>query len=58
MQKKQVKDLSIGDALQSGGVVTHSPIAGLKTPKGKVELGIDGYLKVWNKYNTIAIKDK
>jgi len=56
MKKKQVRDLQVGDQLQSGGVVTHAPIAGLKTPSGKVEFGLDGKLKIWNKYNTVALK--
>lgn len=47
--------LSKGDKLASGGVVTHSPSAGIKTPSGKVELGINGYLKVWNKKTLIAV---
>jgi hypothetical protein len=47
--------LSIGDKLQSGGVVTHAPSVGIKTPSGKVELGVNGFLKVWNKRTLITI---
>jgi hypothetical protein len=47
--------LSIGDKLQSGGVVTHRPSVGIKTPRGKVDLGIDGFRKTWNKTTEIAI---
>jgi hypothetical protein len=52
---KQAQYLSIGDKLQSGGTVTHRPSVGIKTPRGKVELGVDGKLKVWNKTTEIAI---
>jgi hypothetical protein len=52
---KQAQYLSKGDQLASGGVVTHGPSYGIKTPSGKVELGINGYLKVWNKRTEIAI---
>jgi hypothetical protein len=47
--------LSKGDKLASGGTVTHSPSTGIKTPSGKVELGINGYLKVWNKKTLITV---
>ncbi len=52
---KQAQYLSIGDKLASGGTVTHRPSVGIKTPRGKVELGVDGKLKVWNKTTEIAI---
>lgn len=48
--------LKIGDKLQSGGVVTHNPSTGIKTPSGKVDLGVNGYLKTWNKRTLIAIE--
>lgn len=47
--------LSIGDKLQSGGTVTHRPSVGIKTPRGKVELGVNGYLKTWCKNTVIVI---
>lgn len=47
--------LSKGDKLASGGTVTHNPSVGIKTPSGKIELGINGYLKVWNKKTLIAV---
>lgn len=47
--------LSKGDKLASGGVVTSNPSRGIKTPSGKVELGINGYLKVWNKKTLITV---
>jgi len=58
MERKLVKakDLEIGMKLAHvKGVVTHRPSSGLKTPSGKVDLGIDGYLKTWNKNAEIAI---
>lgn len=52
---KEAQYLSVGDKLASGGVVTHAPSVGLKTPSGKVELGVDNRVKVWNKRTGIAI---
>jgi hypothetical protein len=57
-KKVQVQQLKQGDVLQSGQIVTASPVAGLNTPRGKMELGIDGFLKVWGKYTIIVIKDQ
>ncbi len=52
----QAQNLKIGDVLaHGGGVVTHRPSAGIKTPSGKIDLGINGYLKTWNKRTLIAI---
>jgi hypothetical protein len=51
----EAQHLSIGDKLASGGVVTHRPSVGIKTPSGKVELGVNGFLKVWNKRTLITI---
>lgn len=53
--KKQAQDLKVGDKLASGGVVTHAPSVGLKTPSGKVELGIDNRAVVWNKRTEVTI---
>lgn len=55
-QTKQVEaqHLSIGDKLFTG-VVTHAPSVGIKTPRGKVELGVNGYLKTWCKYTKITV---
>jgi hypothetical protein len=47
--------LSVGDKLASGGIVTHRPSVGIKTPSGKVEIGVNGFLKVWNKRTPITI---
>lgn len=53
---KQAQYLSVGDKLAfTGGVVTHRPTRGLKTPSGKVELGVNGFLKVWNARTEIAV---
>lgn len=54
-KKVEAQYLSVGDVLQSGGTVTHRPSVGIKTPRGKVDLGIDGFLKTWNKTTEIAI---
>ena len=51
----QAQYLSIGDKLASGGTVTHRPSVGIKTPPGKVDLGLDGFRKTWNKTTEIAI---
>lgn len=53
----QAQYLKKGDILANipNAVVTHSPSVGIKTPRGKVELGVNGYLKVWNKTTEIAI---
>lgn len=58
MNRKQVEAqfLRKGDKLCSGGVVTHSPSTGIKTPSGKIDLGVNGYLKTWNKRTLIAIE--
>lgn len=57
MNRKHIEAqyLTKGDKLASGGVVTHAPSRGIKTPSGKVELGINGYLKVWNKKTLITV---
>jgi len=51
----EAQNLTIGDKLASGGVVTSSPSVGLRTPSGKVELGVNGFLKVWNKRTKITV---
>ena len=51
----EAQNLNIGDKLQSGGVVTHRPSAGINTPSGKIDLGINGFKKTWNKRTEIAI---
>lgn len=51
----QAQYLSKGDKLATGEIVTHGPSIGYKTPSGKVEIGINGYLKVWNKKTLIAV---
>lgn len=51
----QAQFLSVGQKLATGEIVTHRPQRGLKTPSGKVELGINGYLKVWNARTSITV---
>lgn len=41
-QKKEVRYLSVGDVLLGSGTkVISASVAGLKTPSGKVEIGIE-----------------
>jgi hypothetical protein len=54
--KRQAQFLEKGDVLATGEVVTHAPSRGLRTPSGKVDLGINGYLKTWNSRTEIVIK--
>jgi len=49
--------LKVGDKLSSGGVVTSRPSAGIDTPRGKVDLGVNGYRKTWNKRTLISIEN-
>lgn len=52
----QAQYLRKGDKLaHTNGVVTHTPHVGIKTPSGKVELGVNGYLKTWGKRTEIAV---
>lgn len=54
----QAQDLKVGDKLISGGVVTHKPYVDIKTPSRKINLGVNGYLKTWNKTTVIAINNE
>lgn len=54
IKQVEAQYLSVGDKI-STGVVTHAPSVGIKTPSGKVELGVNGYLKVWNKRTVITV---
>ena len=62
LQKKEVRFLSVGDVLTgSGAKVISAPVAGLKTPSGKVEIGIEypnGIKKtqIWGKYTVVGVK--
>lgn len=54
--KIQAQYLKKGDVLAfNSGVVTSAPYADLSTPSGKVKLGVNGYLKIWNKRTEISI---
>lgn len=57
MTRKQVEaqTLKVGDKLCSGGTVTHAPSSGLRTPTGKIDIGVDGFRRTWNKRTMIAI---
>ena len=51
----RVTELQIGDEL-STGTVTHRPYDSVRCPKGKIHLGVNGFLKTWNKSTTITIQ--
>ena len=51
------RSLRVGDyLLGSRRTVTHAPSAGVGTPSGKVELGVDGYKAVWNARTVIQVE--
>lgn len=60
--EKLVKDLKTGDVLSaSNAKVISDPVALCKTPKGKVEIGIEyangkKRLNYWNKYTKVRLK--
>lgn len=60
-QKKEVRYLSVGDVLSgSGAKVISAPVAGLKTPSGKIEIGIEypngqKRLQTWGKYTIVSV---
>jgi hypothetical protein len=58
---KRVYQLTVGDELSSGAKVISNPVAGLRTPSGKVEIGIEypggnRKLQIWGKNTTIGVK--
>lgn len=60
MTTVRVNDLKTGDTLSSGAKVISSPTAGLMTPKGKVEIGIQYpngkcAVQTWGKFTTVGI---
>lgn len=61
--KKEVRYLKVGDVLSgSGSKVIQAPSSGLKTPSGKVEIGIEypnGVKKIqtWGKYTVVSVND-
>lgn len=61
--KRQVKYLQKGDKLGSGMEVIVAPVVGLRTPAGKVEIGIryaNGKEKMqfWNKNTEVSVKQE
>lgn len=60
--KREVRHLRVGDVLSgTGGKVVQAPVAGLKTPPGKMEIVIqypNGRTigKIWGKYSIVGIK--
>jgi hypothetical protein len=62
IKKTEVRHLKVGDKLAGSGVTVISPpTAGIKTPTGKMEIGIEypngkKYLKIWGKYTVVGVK--
>jgi len=59
IEKVQAQHLKVGDRIPGRygvRVVTHEPSNGLKTPSGKVELGLDGYKATWGARTEIAVE--
>lgn len=61
--KKQVKFLSLGDVLSGGATIVAGPTRGLRTPAGKVEIGVqypNGNVKLqeWNASTVVTLKPK
>lgn len=61
MKTIRVTDLKTSDMLSGGAKVISSPVAGIRTPRGKVEIGIEysngqRVLRVWNKSTTVGIQ--
>lgn len=57
--KVEARHLHIGDILvATHGTVTHAPSCGISTPRGKVDLGVNGFRKTWNKTTEILIERK
>lgn len=59
----RVVELQVGDILlPTMCIVTHAPYDDIKTPKGKINLGVrrpgqeEGYRKTWGKSTTIKIR--
>lgn len=60
-QSIKVADLKAGDILSSGAKVISAPVSLVRTPKGKVQIGIqypNGNQKVqtWGKHTTVNIQ--
>ncbi len=59
--KKQVRYLQVGDILSSGAKVLTTPLSGIYTPKGKVEITIEypsgkTRIQFWGKSTTVTTK--
>jgi hypothetical protein len=55
----QAQNLQVGDKVsgtRGDRIVTHRPSAGVKTPRGKVDLGLDGFRVTWGKTTEITIE--
>lgn len=56
----KAQDLQIGDRVPSARngsrTVTHRPSRGVKTPSGKVDLGLDGYKVTWGARTEITVE--
>jgi len=64
MVKKQVKDLTKGDVLASGAVITSNPVALVRTAKGRLTIGVkypketQAYAREWGKYTWVEVVDR
>jgi hypothetical protein len=54
IEKKQAQFLQVGDKIATG-TVTHAPYTDTKTPSGKINIGINGIKKTWNKRTEIGV---
>lgn len=55
--KLPARSLRVGDYLiASHRTITHAPSAGVGTPSGKVELGVDGFKAAWNARTVIQVE--
>jgi hypothetical protein len=57
------KDLRTGDVLSSGSKIFSSAFAGVRTPKGKVEIGVEypggkRKIQLWNRSTLIGVMDQ
>ena len=61
---KEVRYLKVGDVLSgSGAKIISAPAAGLKTPAGKVEVGVEyaggrKKMQLWGKYTLVGVKQE
>jgi hypothetical protein len=55
--KTLVKDLRAGDVLlPTNRIVTHGPVVGARTPKGKCELVVNDRVVIWGRNTLITVE--